>query len=106
MPFVVVVSLAVVPERLGEFRHEIAVNAAASLRDEPGCLRFDVLQVAGEPYRYLLYEIYTDEDAFRVAHRGTPHYARWRAASQRCVVPGGHVNTFCVPAFPATFEGG
>jgi autoinducer 2-degrading protein len=100
MSFVLVVSLEVVPEHLEEFRREIRINAEASLRDEPGCLRFDVHQVVGEPCRCVLYEIYEDEDAFRVDHRTAPHYARWQAATKRCIVPGGHVNTFCTPAFP------
>jgi quinol monooxygenase YgiN len=50
----------------------LQANAAAS-RDEPGCLEFSVFQDADEPRRILLYEQYTDEDAFQ-AHRHTPHF--------------------------------
>ena len=38
--------------------------------------------------------------AFYEAHRSTAHYAAWREVAARCVVPGGHVNTFCRPLFP------
>jgi quinol monooxygenase YgiN len=47
-------------------------NAAAS-RQEPGCLAFSVYQDADDPSRILLYEEYTDEDAFQ-RHRRTPHF--------------------------------
>lgn len=50
----------------------LRANAAAS-RDEPGCLEFSVFQDADDPRRVLLYEEYTDEDAFQ-AHRDTPHF--------------------------------
>jgi autoinducer 2-degrading protein len=98
--FVVVVNLTVRPERVEEFLEGIRVNARASLRDEPGCLRFDVLRRADDPHRFVLYEIYTDQEAFTVAHRSASHYAAWRAVADRCVEPGGHVNTFAVPVWP------
>jgi autoinducer 2-degrading protein len=98
--FTVVVDLVVRPERLEEFLAGIHANAVASLRDEPGCLRFDVHRSTEQPNRFLLYEIYADPDAFYVAHREAPHYAAWREVAAGCLVEGGHVNTFAVPAFP------
>lgn len=91
------VALAVRPERLDEFVEGIGANARASLRDEPGCLRFDVHQQVDDPTRFLLHEVYADDDAFHSAHRSAPHYAAWRAVVDRCVVPGSHVNTFARP---------
>jgi len=99
--FTVLVDLQVRPERLEEFLERIHVHARASLRDEPGGLRFDVHQHSDDPHRFVLYEIYADQPAFYEAHRTTPHYAAWREVSTRCVVPGRHVNTFAAPAFPA-----
>ena len=95
--FTVLVGLAVRPERLDEFVEGIRANAAASLRDEPGCLRFDVHQQVADPTRFLLHEIYADEASFTQAHRSAPHYAAWRAVVDRCVVPGSHVNTYARP---------
>ncbi len=95
--FTVLGALAVRPERLDDFVEGIRANAAAALRDEPGCLRFDVHQQVADPTRFLLHEIYADEDAFRVAHRSAPHYTAWQQVAERCVVPGSHVNTFCRP---------
>ncbi|MCV7287571.1 antibiotic biosynthesis monooxygenase [Mycolicibacterium wolinskyi] len=91
------VTLDIRPDRIDEFIEAITVNATASLRDEPGCLAFDVHRDENNPTRFYLYEIYVDEDAFRTAHRGAPHYARWQEAAKRCVVDGGHTNTFARP---------
>ncbi len=54
------------------------INARESRR-EPGVIRFDLLQQAGEPDRFLLVEIYRDAAA-AAAHKETAHYAAWRDA--------------------------
>ena len=61
------------PGSLGAFMDAMRVNAAASVRDEPGCLVFDVLQDRSDPDLVWLYEVYTDEAAFE-AHTHTPHF--------------------------------
>ena len=98
--FTVIVNLQVRPERVEEFLEAIHTNARASLADEPGCLRFDVHRSMDDPNRFVLYEIYADRNAFYEAHREAPHYAAWREVADRCVEPGGHVNTFATPQFP------
>ena len=50
----------------------LRTNAEAS-RAEPGCLEFSVYREIDDPRAFLLYERYTDEDAFQ-AHRRTPHF--------------------------------
>ena len=58
--------------------HEAAVeDAAAAVRDEPGCHRFDVLVPEDAADRLVLYEVYTDEAAL-AAHRKTPHLKAFR----------------------------
>jgi autoinducer 2-degrading protein len=91
------VTLDVHAHKLDDFIDAITANATASLRDEPGCLAFDVHQDADTPTRFYLYELYADEEAFRVAHRSASHYARWQEAAKECVVAGGHRNTFAHP---------
>ena len=44
---------------------------------EPGHLRFDVLQDPQNPNTFILYEMYRDADA-AAAHKQTPHYLAWR----------------------------
>jgi len=46
---------------------------------EPGNLRFDVLQCRDDPLRFLIYEAYESEEAVR-AHKETEHYKAWREA--------------------------
>ena len=36
------------------------------------------------PYHYLFYEVYRDQDAF-AAHRASEHFARWRQAAEVCL---------------------
>jgi autoinducer 2-degrading protein len=98
--FTVIVTLDVREERLGEFIEGIRANATATLRDEPGCLRFDVHRSLDAPARFHFYEIYADRDAFELAHRSAPHYAAWRNVVARCVVPGSHSNLLASPEFP------
>lgn len=78
--FVIMVDFALADGTRQAFRKLIDENARTSVRDEPGCRRFDVVEPRGEPDRILLYEIYDDEAAFE-AHRHTTHYAHFDAAS-------------------------
>ncbi|TFV63165.1 antibiotic biosynthesis monooxygenase [Geodermatophilus sp. DF01-2] len=90
--FSLVVQVEVRPDRREEFLAGISANAEASVRDEPGCLRFDVCSAADDSDRFLYYELYTDAEAF-VAHKASPHFARWREIAERVLVPGSQVNT-------------
>ena len=74
------VSVRVKPEKREQFLSVIEDDSICSVRDEPGCVRFDVLQDQSDPNRYYFYEVYHDEAAFQ-AHTQTPHLARWRAAA-------------------------
>src|SRR5262249_21546956 len=71
--FAIWVSVNVKPERKEEFLQAIEEDARGSREDEPGCLRFDVLQDASDPNHYYFYEVYRDEAALE-AHRAAPHY--------------------------------
>jgi autoinducer 2-degrading protein len=74
------VKARVTPEGRQRFLEAIEHDAIASERDEPGCVRFNVLQDAQDPNVYYFYEVYRDEAAI-AAHRATPHYAGWRAVA-------------------------
>jgi len=78
--FSLVVQMIVRPGRREEFLAGMAANAEASVRDEAGCLRFDVCSVDGDEHRFLLYELYRDAEAF-AAHKATPHFAEWRVVA-------------------------
>jgi quinol monooxygenase YgiN len=63
------------------FLEEMIGDARGSVTNEPGCLRFDVVQDSNDPDRIWLYEVYRDEDAFQ-AHLQAPHYIKWRDATK------------------------
>ena len=88
--FSLMVQMQVRPGRRAEFLEGISANAAASVRDEPGCLRFDVCSVEADEHRFLLYELYVDAEAF-AAHKASPHFQQWRAIAAE--VLEGQVNT-------------
>lgn len=75
------VTVKVKPDQRDRFLEVIEDDATASVRDEPGCVDFQVLQDRADPDTYYFYEVYRDEEAFK-AHGQTPHFARWRAASE------------------------
>lgn len=61
------------PGTCDAFMDAMGVNAAASVRDEAGCLTFDVLRDRSDADLVWLYEVYVDEAAFE-AHMRTPHF--------------------------------
>jgi len=97
--FALIVSLRIKPERRERFLVAADENSTASVRDEPACLRFDVVEDQAEPMHFFFYEVYRDESGFD-AHKKTPHYARWRQAAAECVADGGQQNTQCTLLFP------
>jgi (4S)-4-hydroxy-5-phosphonooxypentane-2,3-dione isomerase len=78
-PLVVLVEMLVKPSFVAQFRDLIGANAKASVEREPGCRRFDMLCDPAEPRRFVLYEIYDDEDAF-AAHLASGHYLSFAAS--------------------------
>ena len=62
-------------ERFGEL---VLANARASL-EEAGCRRFDVLVEPPDTRRFVLYEIYDDDDAFEL-HLRSSHFHSFAAA--------------------------
>lgn len=73
---IVHVHVTVKPESVGAFREATIENARASIK-EAGIARFDVVRQSDDPTRFVLVEVYRDDDA-PAAHKLTPHYARWR----------------------------
>ena len=76
--FIVHVHVHVKPESVEQFRRASIENARSSI-EEPGVARFDVIQQADDPTRFVLVEVYREPaDADR--HKETEHYAVWRDA--------------------------
>jgi len=74
------VHVHVKPESVEAFRAATIENARNSVK-EPGCARFDAVQQADDPTRFVLIEAYRTPDA-QLQHRETPHYQKWRDTVQ------------------------
>ena len=72
-----IVTINIKPGHKEEFMASMLGDARGTNNDEPGCLRFDVLQDNEDPNRIHLYEVYQDEAAVE-AHRAAPHFLKWR----------------------------
>ena len=73
---IVQVAVHVKPDCVEAFKTATLDNACHSIQ-EPGIARFDVLQQADDPTRFMLVEVYRSPEA-TLQHKETAHYARWR----------------------------
>lgn len=76
--YAVFVTININPDRVEEFTQASFGDAEGSVRDEPDCFRFDILQDSETASRFYLYEVYRDEAAFEV-HLQTPHFLKWKS---------------------------
>jgi quinol monooxygenase YgiN len=75
---IVHVHIHVKPESVPAFIEATLANASNSVQ-EPGVVRFDVVQQSDAPNHFVLVEVYhTADDQLR--HRETQHYLTWRDA--------------------------
>ena len=77
------VDLDILPAERENFLAAIKENGAAAAK-EPGCKRFDILNLASDPNHFLLYEVYDNEAALK-AHRETEHFKKFAAAAAKMV---------------------
>ena len=74
--YVTIVYATVKADHVEAFKQACKMNHEQSIR-EPGNLRFDILQSADDPTRFVFYEAYrSQQDA--AAHKQTVHYLAWR----------------------------
>jgi autoinducer 2-degrading protein len=72
------VNVRVIPDCIDSFRDATIENARHSVQ-EPGVIRFEVLQNKSDPTHFLLIEEFRTLEAAQ-QHKDTPHYLVWRAA--------------------------
>jgi (4S)-4-hydroxy-5-phosphonooxypentane-2,3-dione isomerase len=73
---IVHIQVHVKPDCVDAFKQACTENASASVK-EPGIARFDVVQQADDPTRFVFVEAYRTSDA-PAKHKETAHYAKWR----------------------------
>ena len=64
-------------EYLQEFIEASLKNHQGTRGTEAGNMRFDVLQQADDPCKFMLYEVFESEDAVAL-HKETEQYKAWR----------------------------
>jgi len=73
---IVHVYVRVIEEYIDAFSLATVENAQQSIQ-EPGVVRFDVMQQKDDPQRFVLVEVYRTE-VDPAYHKTTTHYAKWR----------------------------
>jgi len=71
-----IVHVHVKTENIRQFIEATRDNHELSVK-EAGNLRFDILQDSNDPSKFVLYEVYSSEEA-AAAHKETAHYKEWR----------------------------
>ena len=71
-----VINVFVKEDRVEDFSVATRKNRQGSVQ-EPGVLRFDVLQDSTDPTHFILYEAYRSEEA-ATQHKQMSHYAEWK----------------------------
>lgn len=74
--YIVHVHVHIKPEFVDAFKQATVENASNSVQEE-GVARFDVVQQADDPTRFILVEVYKSVEA-SAAHKETAHYLTWR----------------------------
>ncbi len=82
--FVIWVVFDIKPEAFEEFYQAALDDSTCSVRDEPGCLQFDVLSPTAGGNTLAFYEVYKSKDAF-AAHMETPHFKRFASVADRAL---------------------
>jgi len=95
-----VVHVYVKPEFTEAFIEATRINHEHSIQ-EPGNLRFDILQDAQDKNKFIFYEAYQSEQ-HAAAHKETAHYITWRdtVASWMAKPREGVKHTMLFPAKP------
>ncbi len=82
--YIVHVFIHVKPECIDAFRDVSIENAKQSIK-EPGIARFDVIQQADDPTRFVLVEVYRSESA-PANHKQSAHYNVWKDSAEKMMV--------------------
>ena len=83
--FIVLIQVQIKRELLDEFKPAILNNAARSVERDPGCFRFDVLQLEDDPTKWIFYEVYENEHAW-VQHRASEHFLEFKQVLDRAMI--------------------
>lgn len=72
--YVMFVHIQIKKDKIEDFKKIFQINIDGT-RQEKGNIRFDLLQDATDPQKFLVYEVYESEQALE-EHRKTEHYKK------------------------------
>ena len=98
-PVVLYAEFTALPDHLPT-AERLITDLARKVRAEPGNLGFDVYQLDTDRCRFLVFERYVDENAFR-AHLAAPHGAAFNAALGDLIVEDASQLTFLHSTSPS-----
>jgi (4S)-4-hydroxy-5-phosphonooxypentane-2,3-dione isomerase len=94
---ILLVSIEVKPDHIEAFKAASIANAGNSVQ-EPGIVRFDVIQQTDDPTRFALVEVYRTAEAID-RHKETAHYHQWLdTVAEMMATP--RTRTFFTNVFP------
>ena len=98
----VIAKVRVKADQRAKFLRYLEDDVSGSLREESGCLRFDVLQDDANANCFHLYEVYRDRAAYDV-HQAAPYFKRIfaEAADTFDGAPDVYMTTTLLPREPA-----
>lgn len=78
------VDIDVVPGHIDAYLAALKENGAAAVKAEPGCRVFNITVSQKDPNHVFIFEVY-DNAAALEAHRQTPHFKKYAAATKDMV---------------------
>ena len=90
--FAVTVLFEIELDRMSDFMPLMLENARTSLREEEGCLQFDVCTDQERPGEVCLYEVYSSQGAFS-KHLASAHFKAFDAAARE-MIKGKEIKTY------------
>ena len=85
--YTVILFTKVLPEHVNDYIENMRICATAT-NEEPGCIRYEVMQDLDDPTMMCLFQAFVDEDAYQ-AHQDAVHHRVWIEKSGPWRVPSG-----------------
>jgi quinol monooxygenase YgiN len=79
-----IAELEIYPDQLDAYKAALKEEIEASIQTEPGVLTLYAVSIKGRPEQIRLFETYRDAASYQ-AHLQSPHFKKYKAATQRMV---------------------
>ena len=83
-PLVRLAELEIDPAKVDDYKAALEEEIAVSIQREPGVLKLYAVSVRGHANQIRLFEMYKDQASYE-AHLNSPHFRRYKAATEKMV---------------------